>query len=79
MCFLVRCLKNCLALGALVILMLALTGCPLLLAGSLAGSLGYEAYKYKKTGTLPGLPSNPKPSTAHRAKPTPTPSADDIE
>jgi hypothetical protein len=29
--------------------MLALAGCPLLLAGSLAGSLGYEAYKYKKT------------------------------
>jgi len=75
MCFLIRCLKNCLALGALVILMLALTGCPLLLAGS----LGYEAYKYKKTGTLPGMPSKPKPSTAHRAKPTPTPSADDIE
>jgi hypothetical protein len=59
--------------------MLALTGCPLLLAGSLVGSLGYEAYKYKKTGTLPGLPSHRKPSIAHRAKPTPTPSADDIE
>jgi hypothetical protein len=68
-----------LALGALAILMLGLAGCPLLLAGSLVGSLGYEAYKYKKTGTLPGMPSKPKPSTAHEAKPTPTPSADDIE
>jgi hypothetical protein len=68
-----------LALGALAILMLGLAGCPLLLAGSLVGSLGYEAYKYKKTGTLPGLPSNPRPSTAPRAKPTSTPSAEDIE
>jgi hypothetical protein len=66
---------RCLALAALAILTLTLAGCPLLLAGS----LGYEAYKYKKTGTLPGLPSKPKPATAHHAKPTPTPSSDDIE
>ena len=79
MCFLARCLKNCLALGVLAILMLGLSGCPLLIAGSLVGSLGYEAYKYKKTGTLPGMPSKPKPSTTYRANPTPTPVADDIE
>jgi hypothetical protein len=66
MSFRVRYLKHCLALGALAILMLALAGCPLLLVGS----LGYEAYKYKKTGTLPGMPSKPKPSAAHEAKPT---------
>ena len=54
-------------------------GCPLLIAGSLVGLLGYEAYKYKKTGTLPGMPSKPEPFTPYRANPTPTPAADDIE
>jgi hypothetical protein len=38
-----------------------------------------RSLQVQKTGTLPGMPSKPKPSTTHRANPTPTPAADDIE
>ena len=39
---------QCLALAALAVLMLGLTGCPLLIAGSLVGSLGYESLQVQK-------------------------------
>lgn len=54
-------------LAALAILSLGATGCPMLLIPS----LGYEAYEYHKTGTLPGMPRQPKSS--------PTPQDTDIE
>jgi hypothetical protein len=45
-------------IGAMVILTLAAAGCPMLLIPS----LGYEAYQYHKTGTLPGMPQQPQGS-----------------
>ena len=46
-------LKKSLLLAALVLLPLTTCGClPVMI-----GSLGYEAYKYEKTGEIPGVPS----------------------
>jgi hypothetical protein len=56
-----------LMLAALVILSLTVAGCLMLLIPS----LGYEAYEYHKTGTLPGMPKQPQNS--------PTPRDDSIE
>jgi hypothetical protein len=53
-------------LGALVILALEAAGCPMLFIPS----LGYEAYQYHKTGTLPGMP---------QPQGSPTPPAGQVE
>jgi hypothetical protein len=55
--------RKCLMIGAMVILTLATAGCPMLLIPS----LGYEAYQYHKTGTLPGMPQQPQGSPTPRA------------
>jgi hypothetical protein len=47
-------LRKSLLLSALVLLPVTTCGClPLMI-----GSLGYQAYKYEKTGEIPGVPSN---------------------
>lgn len=68
-------LKKWLVMVILAILALALTGCPALMVGSLA----YEGYKYEKTGTLPGMPSQKQSPPSGKSNSQPTPSANDIE
>lgn len=55
------------AVLALATLLLTATGCPLLMVGS----LGYEGYKYDKTGRLPGMPPPQSFSDASHAQATP--------
>ncbi len=57
-----------LVLGALATLLLTATGCPLLMIGS----LGYEGYKYDKTGRLPGMPPSQTSSDAPKSQATPS-------
>jgi hypothetical protein len=54
-----------LALAAVVLALLAASGCPLLMIGS----LGYEGYQYDKTGKLPGMPPD-QSSAGSSAHPT---------
>ncbi len=59
------CSRRALFLGFLLILALLASGClPLM-----AGSLGYEAYQYHKTGTLPGMPQQTQGSPSAEASP----------
>jgi hypothetical protein len=63
-----------LVLMALAIFALGLTGCPVLMIGS----LGYEGYKYHETGRLPGMPAQTNHSSKG-ASPQPTPSSSQYE
>jgi hypothetical protein len=77
--------KKFAAIAVLAIAAMCAGGCPLLMIGS----LGYEGYKYQKTGKLPGMPdqssassssSKSSSSTSDRKKPSSnTPPESDIE
>jgi len=69
-------LKKCLLLSALVLLPVTTCGClPLMV-----GSLGYQAYKYEKTGEIPGVPSNSERASTSRSNSTPsTPDPNEVE
>ncbi|MGH8013621.1 MAG: hypothetical protein ACREQ4_14085 [Candidatus Binataceae bacterium] len=67
-------LRTWLIIVMLAMLLLGLTGCPALMLGS----LGYEGYKYEKTGTLPGMPSQTT-RAKKKASPQPTPPSDGTE
>jgi hypothetical protein len=55
--------KKSLLLSALVLLPVTTCGClPLMI-----GSLGYQAYKYEKTGQIPGMPSKSARAAATRS------------
>jgi hypothetical protein len=56
-------LRKSLLLSALVLLPVTTCGClPLMI-----GSLGYQAYKYEKTGEIPGVPSNSARASTSRS------------
>jgi hypothetical protein len=52
--------KKFVAIAVLALAGLSAGGCPLLMVGS----LGYEGYKYEKTGKLPGMPDKSSSSSA---------------
>jgi hypothetical protein len=74
-------LRKYLLITALAMLGIGASGCPLLMVGS----LGYQGYKYQKTGKLPGQPdsssspsSSSTPSNTNK-KSSSTPPASEIE
>jgi hypothetical protein len=69
-------LKKSLLLAALVLLPLMTCGClPLMI-----GSLGYQAYKYEKTGEIPGIPSKTaRASTPRSSSTTSAPDPNEVE
>jgi hypothetical protein len=52
--------KKFVAIAVLAIAAMCAGGCPLLMVGS----LGYEGYKYEKTGKLPGMPDQSSASSS---------------
>ncbi len=65
------------AMVALALLGLGLSGCPALMIPGLA----YQGYQYEKTGSLPGVPSSSssEAKSEKKASPERTPSPDEIE
>ena len=66
-------MKGRLKLGGLVVLGLALAGCPAFIVGSIVGSAGYAGYEYAKSGAAPAITPQAEPSAQ------PTLSLNDIE
>ncbi len=56
------------ALVALILAGLGLSGCPALMIPGLA----YSGYQYEKTGKLPGMPSTPAEDQKASARSTPS-------
>jgi hypothetical protein len=52
--------KKVVAIAVLALAAMCAGGCPLLMVGS----LGYEGYKYEKTGKLPGMPDQSSSSSS---------------
>lgn len=65
--------KRLLAAIALILATLAAGCLPLMI-----GSLGYQAYEYEKTGTIPGMPQMPHDPPPQAPKPQATP-LEDVE
>jgi hypothetical protein len=56
--------KKVVAIAVLALAAICAGGCPLLMVGS----LGYEGYKYEKTGKLPGMPDQSSSSSSSSSK-----------
>jgi hypothetical protein len=68
--------KKCLLLAALFLLPLTTGGClPMMI-----GSLGYQVYKYEKTGEIPGMPSSTaRASTTRSSSNASAPDPNEVE
>lgn len=64
-------------------LLFALLGALFVTAGGclplMVGSLGYQAYRYEKTGEIPGVPSNFGQASNQNSPASPRPQDDDVE